>query len=107
MLRRLLPFLTVLALMLAPLGRAGVAEAAVPAHALAAMPSHCSDMPMPVDHEPAGTAIDCMMVCAAVTPPAAAALPVAIAGIAAPEAVPPSAFVGITPGSDPPPPRLS
>lgn len=106
-LRRLLPFLTLLALMLAPLGRPGVAEAAVPAHAMATMPSHCSDTQMPADHEPAGMAIDCMMVCAAVTPAAATDLPVTIAGIAAPDAVPPSAYVGITPGSDPPPPRLS
>ena len=106
-LRRLLPFLTLLALMLAPLGRPGVAEAAAPAHAMATMPSHCSDMPAPSKNEPAGMAIDCMMACAAVTPPTAAALPAAMAGVAAPEAVPPSAYVGITPGSDPPPPRLS
>ena len=106
-LRRLLPFLTLLALMLAPLGRPGVAGAAAPAHDMAAMPSHCSDMPAPADREPAEMAIDCMMACAAVAPPAAAALAMAISGIAAPEAVPPSAYVGITPGSDPPPPRLS
>ncbi len=118
MLRRLLPLLALLALMLAPFGRVGMAEAAMPAHDVAAqdlvpeglaaaMPSHCADMPAPAEHEPADMAIDCMIACAVMTPPAAPALPVVAPVLAPPEAATPSAVVGITTESETPPPRHS
>lgn len=106
-LRRLLSLMTLLALMVAPVGRAGAAEAASPAHDMMAMPQHCSDMPKPAENEPAGAAIDCMTACAVVSPAAPSTLPIIPADEASPDAPPPSADVGITTGSDPPPPRLS
>ena len=107
-LRRLLPLLTLIALMFAPFGRVGMAEAmAMPAHDMAASLSHCADMPAPTQHEPADRMIDCMIACAMVTSPAAPIVPVVAAIVAAPEPRPVSFFVGITPGHDPPPPRFS
>ena len=107
-LRRLLPLLTLIALMFAPFGRVGMAEAmAMPAHDMAAMPSHCADMPTPADHAPADRVIDCMIACAVMTPPVSPAVPMVAPLVTAPEAKPASGFVGISIGSDPPPPRLS
>ncbi len=112
-LRRLLPLLTLIALMLAPFGRVGMAEATMPAHGMAAghemaaMPSHCADMPAPSDDAPADRMIDCLVACAVVTPPTAPAVPIVAPQANAPAAGLASTFVGISPGSDPPPPRLS
>ncbi len=121
--KHLLPLLTLLALMLAPFGRVGMAEAAMPAHDVSAqdlvpeqdlaaakspaMSSHCADMPAPAEHEPADLAIDCMIACAVMTPSAAPALPVVAPVLATPESAAPSAVVGITTESEPPPPRHS
>jgi hypothetical protein len=67
-LRSLTPLLVFLALLAAPFGRMGVAEAAMPHHAAPmAMSGHCADMPAPEPGKPARAMIDCMMACAAVT----------------------------------------
>jgi hypothetical protein len=106
-LRRLLPFL-ILALMLAPMGRMGMAEAA-PAHAMAMQSGgHCPDMPAPAgapDRD--GMGIDCAIACAAMH---AAAAPFVVPALAVPDALRPvtiSHRAGIRPEAEPPPPRRS
>lgn len=108
---RLLPLFALIALLVAPFGRMGIAEAAGMDHHAApmamAMSGHCEDMPMPEPGKPNNAAIDCMVACAAVAP----ALPPQIAGFASLEApLTPTtliAFQGIHPEADPPPPRRS
>lgn len=66
--RRILPVLALIALMIAPFGRMGLAEAATPHHAAPmAMAGHCEDMPAPEPGKPNKAAIDCMIACAAMT----------------------------------------
>ncbi len=107
-LRRLLPFLMLAALVLAPFGRMGIAEAkAMPHHMPDATASHCAGQPMPDGDEGGRMAVDCMIACAAMAP--AAALPSAppAAREAAPAAGPNFILAGIRPEADPPPPRPS
>lgn len=109
--RRFLPLLAVLALLLAPFGRAAAAEAmAASGHTPAGSASHCRQMPSenPVhdgqDHR--GT-IDCLIACAVVAAedsPSLAARPAAASAKMA-RALP--TFTGLHPESDPPPPRFS
>ncbi|MBX3560357.1 MAG: hypothetical protein KF780_00945 [Sphingomonas sp.] len=111
--RRLLPLIAIFALLVAPFGRIGMAEAAATLHHAApmAMAGHCEDMAAP-DHGPTGkagkAAIDCMIACAAVAP-----MPLSqIALMIVPAAMPgdggaPAAFDGLHPGADPPPPRFA
>jgi hypothetical protein len=108
------------AMLLAPVGRIGIAQAmAAPAGAPAIMAGHCAGMPGAASAQQKGhhqqapqkdderMAVDCMIACAAmatgpapfVAPPRA---PAALAG-----ATLPSNLTGIRPGADPPPPRSS
>lgn len=103
---RILRLLLLAALMLAPAGRIGMAEAAVPP----AASSHCADMP---SHEPAppgheGMAVDCLIACAALaaTPePFVAPAPVATDPL--PITVSLSDPAGICPEAELRPPRFS
>ncbi len=118
-LRACLRLLLLAAMLLAPLGRIGIAQAMARPAAAGVMAGHCAEMPAgaPVHHPgshhqkaPAGNgegmAVDCMIACAAmaaapepfVAPPAAAALPIL-------SFVP--GLTGIRPEADPPPPRFS
>src|SRR5690349_16148807 len=101
-------------MLLAPIGRIGMAQAmAMPARAGAAM-AHCAEMPprMAGHHQKAPeqgekVATDCMIACAAMAPPPAtfvAPMPAAMALRAASSL---ASLVGIHPESDPPPPRPS
>lgn len=105
--RRLLPLLALLALLVAPLGRVAATEAMLPHLAAPAAGAHCPDMPQP-DGDDADTAkIDCLVACAIVLTaagpmfgePTSAPLPVVTAT--------PDSLVGISPEADPPPPRVS
>jgi hypothetical protein len=100
---RLLRCLLLLALMLAPSGRMGVAEAMTRHNAPTA--SHCAGQSMPKQGKGHRMAFDCMIACAAIaTAPAPFALSRPL-----PEAMPSAAPVpilsGIRPEADPPPPR--
>lgn len=106
--RRLLPLLTLLALLVAPFGRMAAAEAMVmPHHQAAAMPGHCDEMPAGDEDGADKTAIDCMIACAAMavaeTPNLVASPDVAPAPISLtlPD------LPGLNPEAEPPPPRLS
>ena len=116
--RPLLRLLLLAAMLLAPLGRIGIAQAmAAPQGAPAAMAGHCADMPAPAPHQrghhrhaPQGDerkAVDCMIACAAM-----AAGPAPFVAPAPPAAVMPgtitlSSPAGIRPEAEPPPPRRS
>jgi hypothetical protein len=118
-LRACLRLLLLAAMLLAPIGRIGIAQAmAVPASG--AMTGHCAGMPAAApahhrgDRHPGAPqkhdermAVDCMIACAAMAsapalivapPPVAAALPGAIIL---------TSLTGIRPEADPPPPRRS
>ena len=118
------PFLRLLllaAMLLAPLGRIGIAQAmAAPAGAPAAMAGHCADMPavstadQPAGHHQQGPqqddermAVDCMIACAAMTstPAAFFAPPPALSVM--PGTFLPVSLTGIRPEAEPPPPRHS
>lgn len=105
---RLLRTILLLALMLAPFGRMGIAEAkAAPHHGMAMMASHCPGQSGPDGDKSGGMSVDCMIACAAMVPaPAALLVPppsVETAVIAVSLPIP----SGIRPEAEPPPPRLS
>lgn len=104
---RVLRSLALLALLVASFARLPAAEAATPVHPPApqATMAHCIDMPAPTPEAPAKMSIDCMIACAAVTPPVAAVLPSAVPQAAMIEATPPAHLIGIHSAADPPPPR--
>lgn len=100
-----MPFLVLLALLVAPYGRIQQAQAATPPAQSMAMAGHCAPAPA---NTPAPThhgSIDCMIACAGVPAVeadlAAPALPPITMLVAAPVA----ALDGILPQFDPPPPR--
>jgi hypothetical protein len=108
MIRRL-RLILFLALMLAPLGRIGMAEAS-PAPATAAS-EHCAGTPAHGEERPAdeGMAIDCMTACAAL---AAIPAPCATPSPPAPAHATPAPLLqvplgGLLPDAELPPPRLS
>lgn len=102
--RRVLALLMLAALMLAPFGRMGAAEARpMPHHQ--AMPVHCVGQPQPAGDDSAPVSIDCMIACAAMTPAAAPFFAPPPAAEAAPAPIPASALAGIRPDAEPPPPR--
>lgn len=107
--RRLLPLIAILALLVAPFGRMGMAEAAAAPHhaAPAAMAGHCDDRPASAPDRPDKAAIDCMTACAAIMPAAAPRLAGTPPPAIDPGIVPPAAFHGLHPAADPPPPRAS
>ena len=116
---RTLRLLLLAVMLLAPLGRVGVAHAmAVPA-AAPAMAGHCADMPAAAPDPQGGhhrqtppqgdeqKAVDCMVACAAMTAaPAPLVAPRPLA-TALPGARLLSSLTGIRPEADPPPPRFS
>ena len=111
---RLLRFLTLVALLVAPLKMISAhAETAMPTrraaanHMAAAMPAgHCDDTGQP-DHSRPDASIDCAMACSAM--PSAdgelVAHPQPIAPVPPPDLT--DALVGLHPESDPPPPRFA
>ena len=107
-LRRLLPILA-LALMLAPFGRMGLAEArATPDQVALQTAGHCAEQPLPSgapDHERMG--IDCMIACAAMHMAAQSFVaPLQIAP-RTPEPAVQVHLSSIRPEAEPPPPRRS
>ncbi|HVQ07522.1 MAG TPA: hypothetical protein VMS43_03720 [Allosphingosinicella sp.] len=106
---RILRLLLLAALMLAPAGRIGMAEAAA---APAAASGHCADMPR---HEPARApasdermAVDCMIACAALGAlPAPFVAPASVAANPPPIAASFPDPTGISPEAEPRPPRSS
>lgn len=118
--RACLRLLLLAAMLLAPLGRIGIAQAmAAPAAAGTAMAGHCADMPRPSADRQDGhhrkdpgrsgeeVVIDCMTACAAmvaVPTPFFAPPPAAMALLSVPFL---PGLAGIQPEADPPPPRRS
>lgn len=107
-LRRILPVLALIALMIAPFGRMGLAEAATAHHAAPmAMAGHCEDMPAPESGKPNKAAIDCMIACAAMTTESAADIAHAAPDPVAVAPRPLLSLHGIQPEAETPPPRRS
>lgn len=109
--RAFLSLAMLLALLIAPFGRMAAAEAAAMPHHAAptAMAGHCSEMPAP-DQSPAerGTmAIDCLVACATIATPETPALSVVEPLVVSPAPRALTAFSGIQPEAEPPPPRRS
>lgn len=110
--RRLsLSFVMLLALLVAPFGRMAAAEAmAAPHHSSpTAMAGHCSDMPAP-DRAPedrGAMTIDCLVACATIAAPDAPELAAVEPLAVSPAHLLLTAFVGIHPEAEPPPPRRS
>ena len=105
--RRILPLLTLLALLVAPFGRMASAETVTMmehAAAAAALPGHCSDTP---EQDRPERSIDCMIACAAMAAADAPSLAPAPLTQTAPESLPSASFAGLNPAADPPPPRFS
>jgi hypothetical protein len=102
--RRLVQLFVLAALLLAPFGRLGLAQA-TPHHAPMAMNAHCAGQPMPDRGKSQRMAVDCMIACAAVAAVAAPFVLPPPAARAAPSATPASFLAGIRPEADPPPPR--
>ena len=118
---RALRLLLLAVMLLAPLGRIGVAQAmAVPAEAPPAMAGHCADAPvaMPAQHGGGGheqapqqdneqKAVDCMIACAAMTTAPAPFVAPAPPAASLPGALLLASPTGIRPEAEPPPPRRS
>ena len=102
--RRLVQLFVLAALVLAPFGRLGMAQA-TPHHAPMAMNAHCAGQPMPDQGKSHKMAVDCMIACAAMAAAAAPFMPPPPLLRAAPSATPASLLAGIRPEADPPPPR--
>lgn len=106
--RSILRFLVLLAFVVAPFGRIGIAQAmAMPHQMTPAMAAHCAGQPIPDQDKDEGVAIDCMIACAAMAPPLASFPAPPPEAAPAPAAVPLSLRPGLDPGADPPPPRIS
>lgn len=106
--RRILRFLVLLALVVAPFGRIGIAQAmAMPHQMPSAMASHCAGQPMPDRDKDERVAVDCMIACAVMAPPSAPLFAPPPAAESVPAAVPVFFLSGIQPEADPPPPRFS
>lgn len=106
--RSLTPLLVLLALLAAPFGRMGMAEAAMPHHAAPmAMSGHCADMPTPEPGKPAKAAIDCMIACAALATESAAEMIYAALDPVVIAQRPLLSLHGIQPEAADPPPRRS
>lgn len=103
-LRRALELLVAAAVMLAPFGRIGMAEAhAVPQM----MAAHCGDQPMPGPAKGHAVSVDCTIACAAMATAAAPGLAPPPAAATLLVAAPTPFIAGVRPEADPPPPRLS
>lgn len=119
-LRAALRLLLLAAMLVAPVGRIGIAQAmAAPADAPAAMAGHCADMPAaaPAPHRShhrngpqkndERMAVDCMMACAAMTAAPSPLLLPRPAPAVLPAAPSLASLTGIRPEAEPPPPRRS
>ena len=103
--RRALQLLLLAALIVAPFGRIGIAEAK---SGPGMMTMHCAGQAPPGDVRDPPMSVDCLIACAAMAPPADFAFaPPAPAAEATPAAMPASVLAGVRPGADPPPPRFS
>lgn len=108
---RLPALFILLALLVAPFGRLGLAEAAaLPVHGAPmamAMAGHCEDMPAPQPGHPGKAAVDCMIACAAMTPANGLEILLVVEPKALLAPLPPVSFAGIHPEAEPPPPRIA
>lgn len=102
----LLACLALVATLIGPFGRLGMAEAAaMPTHAMPmAMAGHCEDVPASEPGHPAKQ-IDCMIACAVVLAAASPELNRTAEPLDLPRPAAPEAFTGIRPEAEPPPPR--
>jgi hypothetical protein len=113
--RACLRLLLFAALLLAPLGRIGIAQAMAAPSATGMTMAHCAGMPAPAPghHQkapgPQGErmAVDCMIACAAMTTAPAPCVTPPPAAVALPTVAIQSSLSGIQPEADPPPPRFS
>jgi hypothetical protein len=106
--RRILPLLTLFALLIAPFGRMAAAEAsAMPHHGAAMTAGHCEGMPQPDPGKTHKMSVDCALACAAIAPPETSALAAPPLAATAPVRLARSIHAGLHPESDPPPPRFS
>jgi hypothetical protein len=102
--RRALQLLVLAALMLAPFGRIGMAEAQAMPQMMAA---HCGDHPMPGPIRGHAMSVDCTIACAAMASPVAPGVTPPQAAAALLIAAPIPFLAGVRPEADPPPPRIS
>lgn len=102
--RRALQLLVLAALMLAPFGRIGMAEARAMPQMMA---SHCGDQPMPAPAKGHAMSVDCTIACAAMASPAAPGFAPPPPAGALLVAAPTLFLAGVRPEADPPPPRFS
>ena len=97
------------ALLLAPLGRIGIAQAMAGPAGIAT--GHCGTMPVGHPGKSQGdkgrSAIDCALACAAMAPAPAPLIDPPFAAATRPDASVLSSLAGIRPEADPPPPRFS
>ena len=118
--RACLRLLLLAAMLLAPLGRIGIAQAMAAPAAAGAMAGHCAGLPAaaPAGHQGAhhhnapaggkeGMAVDCMIACAAMAVAPAPFIPPAPVGVGLPAHSFLASLTGISPEADPPPPRRS
>jgi len=112
--RACLRLLLLAAMLLAPLGRIGVAQAMAAPSATGMAMAHCAGMPAPAPghHQKAPAdgekmAVDCMIACAAMAPPPASFVAPPPAAMAPPAMSVLASLSGIQPEADPPPPRFS
>lgn len=106
-LSRLLPLLTIFAMIVAPFGRAAAAETMTATHhEPMAMTGHCDPMPASGQSEK-DKSIDCMTACAAMAPAEAPPLQTRLPTAATPVSRALPACSGLHPEADPPPPRFS
>ena len=108
---RLLRFLTLFALMLAPFGMMSAhAEMAMPVSAASghemASSGHCAGMNQPREEKPA-SGIDCTIACSAVPSAEGTIIVHPTAAAQTPPIALATSLLGLHPESDPPPPRLA
>lgn len=103
--RRLIPFLILLALLFAPYGRMQARAAAHHAPPMA-MAGHCDPAPAKAPAPAQHGSIDCMIACAGMPAMDAAMAAPPLPPVAAMIALPVAALDGILPPFDPPPPRF-
>jgi len=111
--KQLVRFLTLLALLLAPFGMLGgpAAAAQTGSGEVQAGSGHCAEMA--ADHAPAQTPeapardIECMMACACMPPLAPGLSAPPLRGEAPQPTLPSLILSGLSPQAEPPPPRLS
>ena len=106
--RGLLSLVALLALLLAPFGRAAAAEAVPDAHHSAtATAGHCDEPAHGQPKKDDARAIDCMIACATIAAADSTALEALDQAAAPLVPLPVARFTGLRQGADPPPPRIS